>query len=89
MAMAYSYSPEDMTEQQAANHGVGVVAKQPLGVFVDICIQDLFLPDKSVPSPPSVVGPGQRRFTRAMLKMPHIRTGSIYKMQEILPIMQL
>jgi predicted RNA-binding protein (virulence factor B family) len=46
MAMAYAFSSEDMTEQQAANHGVGIVAKEPLGVFVDICIQDLFLPDE-------------------------------------------
>jgi hypothetical protein len=29
MAMAYAFSSEDMTEQQAANHGVGIVAKEP------------------------------------------------------------
>jgi hypothetical protein len=46
MAMAYACSREDMTEQQAANHDPGMVAKQPLRLFVDICIQDLFFPDE-------------------------------------------
>jgi hypothetical protein len=34
-----------MTEQQAANHSAGMVAKQSMRIFVDICICDLF-PDK-------------------------------------------
>jgi hypothetical protein len=30
-----------MTEQQAANHHAGMVVKQSVRVFVDICIHDL------------------------------------------------
>jgi hypothetical protein len=36
-----------------------------------------------------VVNPEQKRFTQAMLKKLHIGTSSIYKTQEVLPIMQL
>jgi hypothetical protein len=46
MVMTRACSTEDMTEQQAANQGAGIVSKQPLRVSGDISIQDLFLPDE-------------------------------------------
>jgi hypothetical protein len=40
MAMASACSAEDIPEQGAANPCAGMVAKQPVKVFVDICIQE-------------------------------------------------
>jgi hypothetical protein len=40
MAMAHACSAKDMTEQGAAYPGAGMVAKKPVKVFVDICIQE-------------------------------------------------
>jgi hypothetical protein len=46
MAIANARSVEDATDQGAASHDAGMVVKQPMRVFVDICFHDLFYKDE-------------------------------------------
>jgi hypothetical protein len=39
-------STEDLTEQRETNHDEGMAVKQPMRLFVDICIHDVFFPDE-------------------------------------------
>jgi hypothetical protein len=88
MAIANACSAEDLTDQGAAIHGAGMVAKQPMRVFIDICIHDLFYEDE-FQAPLLRWAKKRKDFLQLCCMKLHIRTGSIYRVQEVLHAVQL
>jgi hypothetical protein len=87
MATSHACSPENMTEQKAPNHRAGMVVKQPMRAFADICIRDLFLQKFQA----SLLWWAKKRkdFLQMCCRKLHIRPASIDEMQVVLHLLQI